>query len=310
VTTQLSDLIGDIAKNHSEPEAGELPDCWGVLVELGLPTIGIPESLGGSGGSLTDLIVVAQSLGRHGIGTPLVEAAVANWVVASNGYAPQGGVRTIALDRRRAVPWARHAEQVVVADEDGVAVAALDPAAVQCDVSVAGEPVDHVDYGATEVAELGGNPSAERVQTRLGIVRAAALIGAIEGTYQLTRTYLSTREQFGQPLIRIPAVATNLARIKAGLLQCEAALERAGDERLGSAAAARVLAGSTATEVARLAHQLHGAMGTTAEYPLHHYTERLWAWRDADLDQREWALLLGRQALAGGETFLWEQLTA
>ena len=39
--------------------------------------------------------------------------------------------------------------------------------------------------------------------------------------------------------------------------------------------------------VASIAHQLHGAMGYSQEYPLHHRTRRLWAWRDAWVSQAE-----------------------
>ena len=47
---QLRELIADIAATHTEPPAGELPSCWPVLVELGLPQVGIDEARGGSGG--------------------------------------------------------------------------------------------------------------------------------------------------------------------------------------------------------------------------------------------------------------------
>jgi acyl-CoA dehydrogenase len=157
---------------------------------------------------------------------------------------------------------------------------------------------------------LPGGVSVAQVRARLGLLRAAALTGAAEGAYLLTRDYVIARQQFGKPLIRIPAVATNLARMKTAVLQSEVALARAGDEQLSSVAAARVLAGEAATETARLAHQLHGAMGITAEYPLQSYTRRLWAWRDADLDQRAWSVLLGRLAAAGGEAAVWQELSA
>lgn len=67
---------------------------------------------------------------------------------------------------------------------------------------------------------------------------------------------------------------------------------------------------AAATYVARLAHQLHGAMGITAEYPLHRLTRRLWAWRDTETAEHEWARRLGAATIAGGESALWTEISA
>jgi acyl-CoA dehydrogenase len=141
-------------------------------------------------------------------------------------------------------------------------------------------------------------------------LRAAALAGAVEGAYELTRGYVSTREQFGQPLVRIPAVAANLAIMKTAVIQCDAALARAAGAELAAVASARIIAGRAATQAARIGHQLHGAIGVTAEYSLHRFTKRLWAWRDAETTEHDWSVLLGELAAAGGEAAFWEELTA
>ena len=128
----------------------------------------------------------------------------------------------------------------------------------------------------------------------------------------VTRRYVRQREPFGQPLVRVPAVASSLAIMRVHLLQAQAALARAVDCWQTPAAArcahapavARVTAATTATEVARLAHQLHGAMGISQEYPLHRLTRRLWAWRDAETPEHEWALISGAAVIAEGEPTL------
>ena len=305
MTDELTALIDDIAATHTEPEPGELPACWPTLVELGLPLVGVDESRGGSGGSFADLVVLTRALGRHAVSTPLVETAVVSWVVAHAG--PVGpAVRTIALDTRGGTPWGRHASEVLT--YAGGAATVGKPEVVRERLNIAGEPADLVDPGTgTPVASA---PSQEQVRTRLAVLRAAAVTGAVAGAYELTRTYVSTRVQFGQPLIRIPAVAANLAKIKTSLVQCEAALARTSEDDFAAAAVARVIASRAATETARIAHQLHGAMGITAEYPLHRYTKRLWAWRDADVPAHEWAQLLGEQVVARGEEAMWTDLTA
>jgi alkylation response protein AidB-like acyl-CoA dehydrogenase len=136
----------------------------------------------------------------------------------------------------------------------------------------------------------------------------------------MTRGYVREREQFGRPLVGIPAVASSLAMMRVHVLQTRAALARATEcwqapdpvpARCANAAAvARLTAATAATDVARIAHQLHGAIGITREYPLHRLTRRLWAWRDADTAEHEWALSLGAATIAGGEPALWDEISA
>src|SRR5258708_30586136 len=77
------------------------------------------------------------------------------------------------------------------------------------------------------------------------------------------------------------------------------AAEGVGDKRAGLAVeAAKIQAGRGAGVVARIAHQLHGAIGFTEAHPLRLSTTRLWAWRDEAGDEAEWAAQLGDLALA------------
>ena len=61
--------------------------------------------------------------------------------------------------------------------------------------------------------------------------------------------------------------------------------------------------------VARLAHQVHGAIGFTQEHKLHHLTRRLWAWRDEAGSELHWSRVLGTELLARGADGLWPALT-
>jgi acyl-CoA dehydrogenase len=136
----------------------------------------------------------------------------------------------------------------------------------------------------------------------------------------MTKKYVIDRHQFGAPLIKIPAVSTNLAHMVVGIRTAESALSRAlaitGDpaatdlRRLGAVAGARVAAAQCATAVARTAHQLHGAVGITTEYGLHRYTRSLWAQRDADESELRWCERLGAAARGVDEDAFWAQLTA
>jgi acyl-CoA dehydrogenase len=74
--------------------------------------------------------------------------------------------------------------------------------------------------------------------------------------------------------------------------------------------AARISAATTASLVARAAHQLHGAVGITAEFGLHRYTSKLWALRDADESQFAYCRRLGARVRSEGEIQLWESISA
>ena len=131
---------------------------------------------------------------------------------------------------------------------------------------------------------------------------------------------MTQREQFGAPLIKIPAVSTTLAQMAVRIRFAESALDRATTvcadgnapalRRFGAVSAARIGAASATTLVARTSHQLHGAVGITAEYGLHRYTSKLWALRDADESQFTYCGRLGARVRSEGEIHLWESISA
>jgi acyl-CoA dehydrogenase len=59
----------------------------------------------------------------------------------------------------------------------------------------------------------------------------------------------------------------------------------------------------------RAAHQVHGAIGMTQEYRLHHLSRRLWAWRNEYGDERHWAARLGATVAAAHADNLYPAIT-
>ena len=64
-----------------------------------------------------------------------------------------------------------------------------------------------------------------------------------------------------------------------------------------------------AGQIAEQAHQLHGAMGITEEYPLHHLTKLIWSKRDGEVSEHSALVRLGEMGLEGGEEGIWDLLT-
>ncbi|MGW2339401.1 acyl-CoA dehydrogenase family protein [Streptomyces sp. NPDC001661] len=351
LTSEYADELREVVRGlaaDAEADGGEAdgPALWERLAELGMTRLDVPEPAGGSGGSFDDLLALAHALARHAVTTPVAESATADWCLASGGTLPTG-TATLALlpegvagpdaDGRLtaqlpAVPWASEAHTLLLipaagaaeagpwtVDLTGPGVTRHPSRAALCDTPYAAVDLDSAPVDALPP----GAPTPARLRARLALLRSAALLGAAEGAYELTAAHVTEREQFGAPLLKIPAVAAHLATMRVHLLQAEAALHHARDTyrtqgsvdedapRLAAAAATvRITAATTATEVARTAHQLHGALGITAEYPLHRCTRRLWAWRDTPTPQHTEAAALGHLAVASGESGLWDVLTA
>lgn len=60
------DRAQDLTAVRQALETGHDRGTWQRMVtELGLPAIGLPEAVGGTGASLSDLVVVTEELGRH-----------------------------------------------------------------------------------------------------------------------------------------------------------------------------------------------------------------------------------------------------
>ena len=75
-------------------------------------------------------------------------------------------------------------------------------------------------------------------------------------------------------------------------------------------AAAKLRANMAAGTGASIAHQVHGAIGFTEEYPLHRLTRRLWTWRSEMGGDAHWSQLLGARVLERGADNFWPDMTA
>ncbi|MEI6485707.1 MAG: acyl-CoA dehydrogenase family protein [Sphingomonadales bacterium] len=145
----------------------------------------------------------------------------------------------------------------------------------------------------------------------LTALTTAEIAGLCESVLAQTLEWTQTRQQFGKPLSKKQAVQHSLAQMAAEVAAAGAAVGLAG---LGLAGAhppllwaAKARASEAAGSVAALAHQLHGAIGVTAEHRLHLFTRALWAKRDAHGSEHALYAGLGADVLARGS--LWALAT-
>ena len=292
-------------------EDGQFPmHLWHLLCENGFQLMAMPDS----GAELADVFAVLRVAGRYAAPLPLAEALLANrWLGEEGGDGPVDALNTVGLVAEngsphwRDVPWGRAARRIVgVADDGGVFVGA--PVAVTQAVNLAGEPRDQV-----EVRDVRPLPCAEPAPALLALARAAQSAGALQRVLELGIGYAIEREQFGRPIARFQAIQHMLAMVAAEVAAAgrasDAAVAAIGSERFAfEVAAAKSRVGEAVGLVAEAVHQVHGAMGFTYEHQLHHFTRRLWAWRDECGSEAYWQALLGRRLCALGADQVWDFL--
>ena len=218
------------------------------------------------------------------------------------------------------VAWSGAARHLVVlaAGIAGPVLALADVSGIETTsaVNLAGEPRGSLvlDDVATSGALL-TSAQVEELKARYALARAVQLAAALEQVLAWTVQYAGERQQFGRPLGRFQAIQMELAEMAGEVTAVTAltdaavqAVER-GENVVLACAAAKVRAGAAVEVVARLAHQVHGAIGFTQEHKLHHLTKRLWAWRDEAGSELAWSRVLGAGVLAGGADGLWPALT-
>ena len=310
---------------------GWAANLWKALQQTGFSDVPIPEELGGAGGTVTDAIELLRAAGAHAAPVPLAEAGlVGGWLLASAGLTLPKGVRTVLppdaglrLDDDRmfgsapAVAWGHCAEHVVGL-VDGVVVLAPGPAAqsrptVSRGVNLADEPRDTITFDGTRVtarAEAPAGVTEQSLWERTALGRAALMAGAVSAIAAMTLRYSNQREQFGRPIGRFQAVQAHLVTIHQQAAVVASAIDGAvAAVELGRGgfeiACAKILADRAAQLVTAAAHQTHGAIGMTKEYPLHYLTRRLWAWRDEAGGHQRWANGLGAALVAHGPDALY-----
>ncbi|WP_433798896.1 acyl-CoA dehydrogenase family protein [Actinomycetospora sp. CA-084318] len=281
------------------------------------------------GAPLAEQVATARAIGAAAVEGPTVEDAVARHVLAAAGRPVPDGPLTVAFDDRVVVrdgeggqvvldgelPRVPHGTTtptvLVTRGAHGPLVAVLEPSAavVGKGQNLAGEPRDTLTLSEVPVVATPLDPAAAReAHDRLALLRAAQIAGAARRASDLAIAHVGEREQFGRPLASFQAVKQSVAELVEEVALVEAAVA-VGTERpdgFGVAVAEAQASASVAT-VARIAHQLHGAVGFTERSPLRHATTRLWSWRDEDGDERAWAGRLG--ALAVGTDDLWALVT-
>ena len=208
------------------------------------------------------------------------------------------------------VAWAEDVDEVVAlaVGADGATHALrFDPSGhvQRAGRDLAGQPLCDVDV-PPDARVTACSITREAAAWRAALLRAAQIAGALAAVAQLTQRYVGEREQFGRPIGSQQAVQLHVVAIAQAAELAAMSVWRAsraataGGQASFEACAAKLLCDESARVAVRSAHQAHGAIGMTREYPLHLLTRRLNAWRSEFGTEQQLAPALGSAVAKAG----------
>lgn len=269
---------------------------------------------------------VLRATAATAIPLPIAETALGGWFLARQGIeAPSGPLsvasfangETLAYEAGRVsgrldrVPWGRDAVGVVAVASGTLLL--LDPrsARITPGINMAAEPRDTIDFAEARPTAVGGAVEQEQMLCRCAAVRALQLAEAAARALEISVEYAGQRKQFGKPIGGFQAIQHQLAAAAGEVASARVAAQQAylalAAEKhvLFSCAIAKARANDAAGAVARIAHQVHGAIGFTQEYQLHRFTRRIQSWRGEFGASAFWNRRLGELVLGEPSRSLW-----
>jgi acyl-CoA dehydrogenase len=293
-------------------------ELFSALAETGVTAMLAPDAQGGVDAPISDAVAILRAAGAAAAPGPLLETMLGHLLMARAGIEAPPGALTLIFhdadtDMARAgmswrgpltlanIPWGGLAERIliVVPAPTGVGLVSTRPLdwTVTPGVDAAGEPRDRLSVQdlSNECALLDG-VTFDALFATASVMRAGQQLGALEWILRRSVEYAMERKQFGRELGKFQVVQQMLAELADNVLAAAAITEAAAE--CGSAAlvaAARSRIADASDTAVTIAHQVHGALGFSREYPLNLRTRRLMAWRNDYGDVLFW-----RRRLAGG----------
>lgn len=331
-TAELAELVDELGRRSFDSRLGrrgvpeEFDDAlWRTLEDTGLTRL---TTTGDLGAGPLESAVVLYGLARHAGAVPIAETDVlAAWLGQQAGIDLPAGPLTVAIADTDAggsrvggtavqVPWTRACTAVLLAGNGSrglyVGILDLDDATVDESHNLAGEPRDRITFDlAADSLHVLDPAIATELQLRGAWARCVQTIGALDAAAALAVDHTRNRVQFGRPLSAFQAVQHSLAAMAGDIERARAAttlaIAAATDHGFSSpqtdyaVTVAKVVVGRVVGTANTIAHQLHGAIGVTAEHPLWLATMRAQSWIGDYGSTTSYARRLGRLALTADD---------
>lgn len=273
------------------------PGLWEAIVQMGLPTMALPEAAGGAGASLTDLAAAVEVHGAHLGLVPLVETAVVARLLARLGGAAEhllgrvleGAPAALRISGvRGATPTAYAAAAQVIVGLDGDRITSVSAPAGPARRTLAGLAAADVDAAAGEVLLSGAAASTEfaRALDEWRALTSVSQAGLARASLDVGVRYALDRHQFGVPIASFQTIQHRFADLHgrvdgSRLLAYEAVWALDEDEPTAPLLAAQACwyCGAVADEAAGFSLHVHGGYGFMLEYDVQLHVRRAKATR-------------------------------
>ncbi|MET0838012.1 MAG: acyl-CoA dehydrogenase [Marmoricola sp.] len=243
---------------------------WKRLAQQGVTALVLPEDDGGLGGTPVDLVVAFEVLGHH--------LAVGPWI-ESAALVPQAEGEMVTVAAPPFTPYAVDADVATLLHGSvGAAVRSVDTTRHLFEV----EGAEALDDAALDRATLAA---------------AAQLLGCGERLLADSVEYVKQRQQYGRTIGSFQAIKHQLADVRIALDFARPLVHGASlSMEPRAVSGAKVAAGDAAYLASRVALQVHGAIGYTAEFDLGLWINRVralvGAWGDASYHRQRIAASL------------------
>jgi alkylation response protein AidB-like acyl-CoA dehydrogenase len=270
------------------------------VAALGWFGFALDESMGGSGGSLTDEMLMMREAGRHVAPLWIAGGFLGARIAALNGSreivrdilqgmaavalataASEESAGSVARSGRVQVTGGEGARYAVLVDADGALLIDLSKAMLQRTPCIERQlSLHHADLTA-EAAVAFVPVSRENLFGRASVLLAALQVGNAEATRDMAVAYAGLREQFGRPIGSFQAISHMCVDMA---LRCEQAwnqlcygslsLQERMPDAVFQVSSAAFLANRAAIDNARANIQVHGGIGMTQAHDANYFLKR------------------------------------
>jgi alkylation response protein AidB-like acyl-CoA dehydrogenase len=320
--TLLEDALGELFRHVTSGAAPGLEITTdqrkaisNEIYASGFADLLLPQAAGGSGISLSEAIGLLKMEGYYNVPIPFAQTVVTRaWAHAHSVNLPEGTfsyassalqideqTRSATLHKAWYGHWVDH--MLIATDQQCFMAHSHERRALQ---TYHGGLFAAVAWPAQGLTRLDLDEQATHDLFNFSVLAMLAVtVGAMEKAFELTLEYAAQRQQFGRPVSKFQAVQHQISEMAEHVCAADMALQLAAatDDNSLTAPASHQLAiaqfqiAHIADNIADIAHAIHGAIGISQEYPLHHYTRRIRECKSCFGSAQYWAAEIGQQIL-------------
>lgn len=312
----LKDLFGQLTKSsQTTVTSKEQRDAVADEIQAGgFTDLLLPQEAAGTGITLFEAIPLLKLEGFYNLPVPFAQTVVTRaWAHSHNIALPEGmtGYAAIAskpdAQQRSATlhkAWYGDWAHMLIVRGNDCYLACRGTGQVQYQYE--GNLFAAISWPEERLERLEVGPQAAAELSRLCLFSmAATIVGAMEKAFEMTVKYAGERKQFGRPVSKFQAVQHQISEMAEHVCAAGMALQMAGEtgSAVLAAPAAEPLAiaqyqiAHIADRISDIAHAVHGAIGISQDYPLHHYTRRIRECKSCYGSSHHWAALIGDRIL-------------